>query len=78
MALAILAKPIVAQSVPTASETTTAGASVMTSSTLKLARTYTGSDFLSDFGMPPSHETLVKLNRTDFFTGADPTSGYVK
>ena len=47
----------------TASITTSAGPSEISSSTLKLARSYTGSDFLNDF---------------EFFTTDDPTQGYVK
>ena len=52
--LLLASKPILAELIHTASVTTTAGISEMTSATLKLAKTYTGTDFLTDFGMSPS------------------------
>ena len=60
-AMSILASiPSLAQIVVTASLTTTAGASKMTSPTLKLARSWSGTDFLTNFGTnPPSSADAI-------------------
>ncbi|KAL7421539.1 hypothetical protein Q5752_003308 [Cryptotrichosporon argae] len=62
LALLALALAGSASSALAQSTTASAGASLMTSSTLKLAKRYAGSDFENDF---------------KYFTDTDPTNGYV-